>query len=142
MMESEKDGEEFDMSKTFLVQIKPEQSNLPIDVASTWTQGFLYINKILEKIDKDTHIEDYVDNTGIVRRKTVIHPLLLPMLQERRKLLDQVWKISGGELMNEARKTVVKNFAKQLFEAQISKEKQEYEQKFKEIIETEADDNE
>lgn len=132
--------EKLDMGKTFLVQINPEQSTLPIDVASTWTQGFLYINKILEMVDKDTFVEDYLDEAGNTRRQTHIHPLLLPMLQERRRMIEQVWKISGGEIMNEAKKSVVKSFAKQIFESQLSKQKEKYKENFIEIIEGEVQD--
>ena len=139
-MTSEKDCEELDMGKTFLVQINPEQSTLPIDVAATWTQGFLYIHKILDMIDKDTYVETYLDETGATRRQTHVHPLLLPLLQERRRMIEQVWKISGGEIMNEAKKSVVKSFAKQLYESQLSKSKDKYEQKFKEIIEAEVEE--
>lgn len=130
--------EKLDMGKTFLVQINPDQSTLPIDVASTWTQGFLYINKILEMVDKDTFVESFLDETGKARRRTHIHPLLLPMLQERRRMIEQVWKISGGEIMNEAKKSVVKSFAKQIFESQLSKQKQRYKEDFIEIIESEV----
>ena len=126
------------MDKTFLVQINPGQSTLPIDVASTWTQGFLYINKILEMIDKDTFVETFLDETGKDRRQTHIHPLLLPMMQERRRMIEQVWKISGGEIMNEAKKTIVKSFAKQIFESQLSNQKEQYKKEFIEIIENEV----
>jgi hypothetical protein len=139
-MTLERVEEKLDMGKTFLVQINPEQSTLPIDVASTWTQGFLYINKILEMIDKDTFVETYLDETGEARRRTSIHPLLLPMLQERRRMIEQVWKISGGEIMNEAKKSVVKGFAKQLYESQLSKQKEKYQKNFIEIIEGEVQD--
>ena len=117
--------EKLEMDKTFLVQINPGQSTLPIDVASTWTQGFLYINKILEMIDKDTFVETFLDETGKDRRQTHIHPLLLPMMQERRRMIEQVWKISGGEIMNEAKKTIVKSFAKQIFESQLSNQREQ-----------------
>jgi hypothetical protein len=137
-MTVEKESEELDMGKTFLVQINPEQSTLPIDVAATWTQGFLYINKLLDMINKDTFVETYLDETGVTRRQTHIHPLLLPLLQERRRSIEQVWKISGGEIINEAKKSVVKSFAKQLYESQLSEHKKEYAQKFKEIIEADV----
>ena len=130
--------EKLEMDKTFLVQINPGQSTLPIDVASTWTQGFLYINKILEMIDKDTFVETFLDETGKDRRQTHIHPLLLPMMQERRRMIEQVWKISGGEIMNEAKKTIVKSFAKQIFESQLSNQKEQYKKEFIEIIENEV----
>lgn len=130
--------EKLDMDKTFLVQVNPEQSTLPIDVAATWTQGFLYVNKILEMVDKDSFVDNYIDETGKDRRQTHLHPLLLPLLQERRRMIEQVWKISGGEVMNEVKKSVVKNFAKQLFESQLSKNKQKYQEDFKKIIEAEV----
>jgi len=137
-MTSEIESTELDMTKTFLVRVNPEQSTLPIDVAATWTQGFLYIHKILDMIDKDTYVEHFIDDNDIERRRTHIHPLLLPLLQERRKMIEQVWKISGGEIMNEAKKSVVKNFAKQLYESQLSKHKKDYEDNFKQIIEAEV----
>ena len=139
-MTTETECEELDMGKTFLVQINPEQSTLPIDVAATWTQGFMYIHKILEQIDKDTFVEVYLDEAGRDRRRTHVHPLLLPMMQERRRMIEQVWKISGGELMNEVKKSVVKNFAKQLYESQLSKEKEKYTKEFIKIIEAEVED--
>ena len=139
-MTLEVEEEKLGMDKTFLVQINPEQSTLPIDVASTWTQGFLYINKILEMVDKDTFTEKFLDETGEERRRTHIHPLLLPIIQERRRLIDQVWKISGGEIMNEAKKSIVKSFAKQIFESQLSNQKQKYQKDFIEIIEGEVQD--
>ena len=140
-MALEEVSEELDMGKTFLVQVNPEQSTLPIDVASTWTQGFIYIHKILEMLDKDTFIERWNDETGKARRRTHMHPLLLPLMQELRRMIEQVWKISGGEIMNEVKKSVVKNFAKQIYESQLSKYKEEYKEDFKKIIEAEVEDN-
>ena len=137
-MTTKMESKELDLGKTFLVQVNPERSSLPIDVASTWTQGFLYVNKILEMIDKDTYVETFVDETGKARSRTHIHPLLLPILQERRRMIEQVWKISGGEIMNEVKKSVVKNFARQLYESQLSKQKEKYQKNFIEIIEGEV----
>jgi hypothetical protein len=137
-MGSEKESEELDINKTFLVQVRPEQSTLPVDVAATWTQGFMYIHKILQMIDQDAYVEHYIDEAGKERRQTHIHPLVLPMLQERRRMLDQVIKLTGVDVMNEAKKEVVKNFAKQLYESQLSKQKEQYEEQFKEIIEAEV----
>lgn len=137
-MESEKDCEDLDIKKTFLVEIRPEDATLPIEVAATWTQGFLFINSMLDEIQKDMFVEEWIDEDGSERRKTHVHPLILPMMQERRHMLDQVMKIMGVDVINEAKREVTKSFAKEIFEMQMQNEKQLYKDKVKKIIEAEV----
>lgn len=101
---------------TTLVKINPKQSTLPIDTAAEWTKGYMLINFVLLELAKDIYVEEYRDETGKKRRLTHVHPQMLPFMQERRKLQEQIWKISGGEAVNEGKKEFFKKQADFIFQ--------------------------
>jgi hypothetical protein len=130
-----------DFEYTSLIKINPKQSTLPIDTASEWTKAFILINTVVVELMKDTFIEMYTDETGKRRRLTHLHPQLLPFMQERRKLQDQIWKISGGEAINEGKKELYKKQADLIFEmAQDKSFKDKHEEEVQKVIEAEFDD--
>jgi len=123
---------------TALIKVKPNEVTLPVDTSAEWTKGFMLVNKLIKELAEVRYKEAYIDSSGIRRERIVLHPQLLSYLQERRKLLDQIWKISGGEIINEGRKEMAKGLAKAIFEAQMDdKVKKKYEEKAKKIIEIE-----
>ena len=124
---------------TTLVKINPKQSTLPIDTVAEWTKGYELINTLLLELAKDTYIEEYKDEfTGKLRRLTHVHPQFLPFFQERRKLQDQIWKISGGEAMNEGKKEFFKKQADFIFQMSQDLEfKDKHKETMKKILEAE-----
>lgn len=121
---------------TTLVQINPKQSTLPIDTAAEWTKGYMFLNMVLLEIAKDTYVENYIDEVGESRRRTHIHPQMLPFLQERRRLQEQIWKISGGEAVNEGKKEFFKKQADFIFEMSQDVEfKNKHKDKVRKILE-------
>jgi len=106
--------EDFDVSS--LVKAEPGEATLSIQVASEWEKGYKLINKVILMMMKDTHIQNYVDEYGDDRTLTHLHPQLLPFLQERRRMADQIWKFIGGEAINEGRKKVMHNMADIIFQ--------------------------
>lgn len=127
--------------RTVLVEIKPGKSTLPIDTASEWTKGFMLVNQVISELLADTFIEEYVDEVGSNRRQTHIHPQLLPFIQERRRLQEQIWKLMGGEAVVEGKKQVMKNLADMIFEmGKDIKTREENKDEIKNIIEAEFDD--
>jgi len=80
---------------TTLVKINPKQSTLPIDTTAEWTKGYMLLNMVLLELAKDTYTEIYIDELGETRRLTHVHPQMLAFIQERRRLQEQIWKISG-----------------------------------------------
>jgi len=101
---------------TTLVKINPKESTLPIDTVAEWNKGYMLINMVLLELAKDTYVDFYVDERGKERRDTHVHPQFLSFFQERRKLADQIWKISGGEAMNEGKKEFFKKQADFIFQ--------------------------
>ncbi|MHA1408697.1 MAG: hypothetical protein ACTSQY_00015 [Candidatus Odinarchaeia archaeon] len=129
--------ESFD--ETILVRINPKESTLPIDTAAEWSKGFMLVNLLIKEMAKSRYEEVYTDGSGSKRKRIVIHPQLLGYLQERRKMLDQIYKMSGGEAYNEAKKEAVKKFAHFLFKMQNDdKIKKKYEKEVKKIIQSEV----
>jgi len=124
------------------MNLDPIKSTLALDTMAEWTKGFLLVNEIILKLNESTYMDEFIDNSGKTRKKPKIHPLLLPFMKERRVLMDQYWKISGGEAVNEAKKEISKQLATTIFNFKQNKEANE---KFKdnviEILEKESEDN-
>ena len=124
---------------TTLVKINPKQSTLPIDTAAEWTKGYMFLNSILLELAKDTYVDKYVDELGETRRRTHIHPQMLPFLQERRRLQEQIWKISGGEAVNEGKKEFFKKQADFIFQMSQDVEfKEKHKKNVRKIIEADV----
>lgn len=137
-MSEQEEIEEF--KYTALVKINPKQSTLPIDTAAEWSKGYMLINKVLLELAKDTYTEIYTDEfTGESRRRTHVNPQLLPFLQERRRLQEQIWKISGGEAVVEGKKELFKKQADLIFQMTQDHEfKEKYKKKAEKLIEAEV----
>lgn len=131
-----------DFETTALIRIKPSEAKLPIDTATEWTKGFMLINKLIKELADVRYTEEFIDGSGKKRQRMMLHPQLLGYLQERRKMIDQIWKISGGELVKEGQKEMIKNFAKFIFETQMDdKMKKKYRDHVINIIEVETNEN-
>lgn len=132
--------EAFDESS--LVKIEKGQATLPIQVASEWDKGYKLINKVIVMMMKDTHVEEYVDEVGDDRTNTHIHPQLLPFIQERRRMADQIWKFIGGEAVNEGRKKMMHNMADIIFQMTQDEDfLEKNKDKFREILEVIPNDS-
>ena len=139
MVESEESAiEEFDT--TVLVRINPRESSLPIDTAAEWTKGFGLINTLVKELSDHRYIEEFEDNGGVKRKRPMLHPQLLGYIQERRKQIDQIFKLMGGEVANEIKKENAKKLAGFLFELQRDEIKERYKKDAYNIIELEVSD--
>jgi len=138
MTDSKKDAlEKFD--ETILVRINPAESTLPIDTSAEWTKGFALVNQIIFELAQERYQDTYTDELGNKHMITKLHPQLPTYIDLRRKLMDQIWKISGGEAVNEVKKETAKNLAKMVFETQMDKNiKEKYRKHVEKIIEVEA----
>ena len=136
MSEQEEAIEEF--KYTTLVKINEHESNLPIDTVAEWFKGFDLVNHVIYLLSKSTYTEEWRDETGEVREIPKVHPLLLPFMQERRKLQDQIWKIGGGEAIMEGKKELFRKQADLIFQmSQDNDFKEKYKEKVQKIIEAE-----
>ncbi len=123
---------------TTLVRINPGESTLPIDTVAEWFKGFELVNHIVYLLSKATYTEKWTDETGEKREIPKVHPLLLPFIQERRKLQDQIWKIGGGEALMEGKKELFKKQADLIFQMSQDQDfKEKYKDKVQKIIEAE-----
>ena len=123
---------------TTLVKINPKESTLPIDTVAEWNKGYMLINMVLLELARDTYVEYWTDELSKPRRRTHIHPQFLSFFQERRKLADQIWKISGGEAMNEGKKEFFKKQADFIFQMSQDLEfKDKHRDAVKQILEAE-----
>jgi len=105
------------MEETVVVRISPENSTLLIDTAAELNKGFIWLNDLLGEVLNQRYIEDFEDDNGKIRSKTKFHPMTMKLIEERRKTIDQMYKILGGEASNEAIKEFGKLHAKAIFEA-------------------------
>lgn len=121
---------------TTLVKIDVGESTLPIDTVAEWTKGFELVNYVIYLLSKSIYIEDYIDELGERREVPKIHPQLLSFMQERRKLQDQMWKISGGEARMEGKKELYKKQADFIFEmSQDNEFKEKHKKEIRNILE-------
>ena len=123
---------------TTLVKINPGESTLPIDTVAEWFKGFDLVNHVIYLLGKAIYTEKWIDELGDEHEQPKIHPLLLPFMQERRKLQDQMWKIGGGEALMEGKKEFFKKQADLIFQMSQDQEfKEKYKSKVQKIIEAE-----
>ena len=123
---------------TTLVRINPGESTLPIDTVAEWFKGFELVNHIIYLLSKAVYTEKWTDELGTEREQPKIHPLLLPFIQERRKLQDQIWKIGGGEALMEGKKEFFKKQADLIFQMSQDQDfKEKHKLKVQKIIEAE-----
>lgn len=139
MTEAEQNAiEKFDI--TALVKIVPGQANLPVDTSIEWTKGFQLVNQLIKELAQDRYSEEWTDETGAERKRRVLHPQLLGYMQERRKMIDQIFKISGGEALNEMKKETARKMADYIFKVNTDREtKEKYKKDALNLIEVEAE---
>lgn len=107
-------------------------ATLPIDTAVEWRKGYELTSKLLNMLVKDIHVTEYTDDYGNKRRKTEIPSELMRFLKERRLQIKQIFKIAGGEALNEAKKEKAKQMVQAIWE---NPDKDKYEQDAINIIE-------
>lgn len=130
--------QEFD--QTVLVKIKPSEATLPIDTTTEWNKGYILLNTLIKMLYDDVHKEEYIDDDGMRHTKTVINPQLIALMKERRRVLDQIWKIAGGEAMNEAKKETAKKMIDFVWQSQEKEIKEKHKDDAIEIIEEDVYD--
>jgi len=123
---------------TTLVKIEPKQSTLPIDTSTEWNKAFQLVNYVIYLLGKGIYIEKYIDETNVEREVPKIPPQLLAFMQERRKLQDQIWKISGGEAIIEGKKELYRKQADLIFQMSQDRDfKKKHREKIEKILEAE-----
>ena len=138
MSEQEEETAIDEFKYTTLVKINPGESTLPIDTVAEWFKGFDLVNHVIFLLAKSTYTEDLIDELGEHHEIPKVHPLLLPYMQERRKLQDQIWKIGGGEALMEGKKELFKKQADLIFQMSQDEDfKEKYKKKVQKIIEAE-----
>lgn len=86
------------------IEVKKKHS-LAFDVASEMRKGHDFVVDIIDKLHKDFHVEEIYDDDGNkIGQKTHIHPQLLNWVKEERLYTQDMWKMGGGELEQEAEK--------------------------------------
>ncbi len=139
MLETEDSTEEA-LDTLALVQLTPRESTLPIDTSREWNKGFKLINQLIKVLADAMYVEDFIDDVGKRRKRPSMHPQLLGYIQERRHMIDQIWKIAGGEVINEGRKEAVKNIARAIFDMQMDrKTKEKYKDDVITILEVDSE---
>jgi hypothetical protein len=102
----------------------------------------MLVNTIIAKIGDNEWDEIIIDENGNERKRKHIDPQLLPWVQERRRVIEQFWKVSGGEAVVEGKKQAYKNMADMIFNARQDKEFiEEHEKDFIEVLEEIQDDD-
>jgi len=108
-----------------------ETPTLAFDVAQEMKKGYDIVNDVIEKLLKDTRVEELKDEEGtVVGQKTHVNPQLLAWIREARLTKNDIWKLAGGEVQQDAEKIALETKAKIILE--IAKVKPE---KFEEALE-------
>jgi len=131
-----------DFDTTVLVRIEPKDATLPIHTAAEWNKGYGLINLLIKELADHRYIEEFEDSSGKCRTRPMLHPQLLAYIGERRKMIDQIFKISGGDAVNELKKETAKKVADYIFRVQLDEEsKNKYKEEAYKIIEAEVSEN-
>jgi len=105
-------------------EIVEKEKNYPLDkhsdkdtllknIALEMTKGYEMVQDVINKLLKDERIDQLIDEEGnIIGQKTYMHPQLLKWITEMRHFLDDMWKMGGGEIQQEAEKEKLKLQAK------------------------------
>lgn len=108
-----------------------EQPTLSFDVAREMKKGYDIVNDVIEKLLKDTRVEEIKDGKGkIIGQRTHVNPQLLAWIRESRLTKNDIWKLSGGDVQQDAERLALQTKAKIILE--IAKVKPE---KFEEALE-------
>lgn len=111
------------------IQVKEKQPlvkpSITFDVAVEMRKMYSIVEDILAKLQKDTIIEDLEDDDGkTIGQRTHIHPQLLSWVKEGRLFTQDMWKMGGGELEQEAEKMRLDLEAKMILKM-VGKNRQE-----------------
>lgn len=129
------------MEDTLVLAVSPDESTLLIDTANELNKGYMWLNTLLGEVLNERYREIYVDDEGNKRARTKFHPMTMKLLEERRKTIDQMFRILGGEARNEIAKEAGKYAARAIFEASKNKEtKQKYKKQAIQVIEAGLDE--
>lgn len=129
-----------EIEETVVMKLTSDKATLPVETSSELTKGYALLNKLLYEVLQDKHIEHYTDEHGESRRRTHYHPWTLELLKERRRVIDQIWKMQGGEALNEARKAGAKKYAEKIWDMQDPEIKQQHKDKFIKVMEAKVDE--
>lgn len=118
MSETEESNEltVIELNKVILKKYLPEDITLPVDAASEMTRSFFFLSNVITEMEKDTRVDRVVTEDGREVRKTYIHPHLLEWLKERRSTLEQVHRMTGGDISLEQKKEQLKLFGKIIYD--------------------------
>ncbi len=140
-MTTEEKFELKDFGQTYVLRVSEKETNLPIDTAAELTKGFVLVNDLIGRLYREIYLEEHEDRSGNTRERTVVHPLLLKLVEERRKTLDQIFKMSGGEMIQEAGKETMKQYIKKIFEFSQDREvKEKYKDQVRKTIESQFEE--
>ena len=107
-----------------------DSTDLAFDVAIEMKKGYDIVNDVIGKLLEDTRIEELVDKEGErIGQRTHIHPQLLAWMREARLTENDIWKLAGGELQQEAEKKALETKAKLILQMAKSKP-EEFEEAF------------
>lgn len=82
-----------------------EQRTLFHEIAIAMDKGYKRVEKVIERLAHDTRTEQLKDDEGTrIGQRTHIHPQLLKWITEARHYENDMWKLGGGEIAQEAQK--------------------------------------
>lgn len=119
------------------IKVEEKKSSIVMDTLHEWKKGFNLINYIVGELGKDIRIVSKEDDHGQYR-ETHVNPELIKYLKERRYLLDQIWKLSGGELVQEGKKQAIKQMVDAFFNDDQENIVKDHKDDIKEVIETDV----
>ncbi len=91
--------------------------SLTVDVATEMGKGYSDIQEIINLLKMDTRVDDVLDEDDKkIGQRTHVHPQLLKWYQEGRHTLETLWKLGGGDIIQEVEKEKIKMKAKIIME--------------------------
>jgi hypothetical protein len=84
---------------------KEEERTLFHEIAIAMDKGYKRVQEVIDKLYEDTRTEDLEDDEGNhIGQRTHVHPQLLKWITEARHYENDMWKLGGGEIAQEAQK--------------------------------------
>jgi len=114
------------------IVLKEEDNTLLSEVAVEMNKKYNLVDEIIEMLLGDTRQIPIKDEDGIVLgQRTQLHPQLLSWIKEARLFQIDLWKLRGGDIVQEGQKKGIEVAAKILLEG-ISQNPEMLKEKFEE----------
>lgn len=119
---------EYPTESIVVVRMDPNKITLPVDAVSEMTKDFVLINNIIALLKDDMRQEIETDDEGNRRTRSILNPSMIHWMRLKRDLINDLWKMAGGEVQQQIMKEKAAIVGKILFQEMKKMSKEELEE--------------